>query len=65
MAGSVDGYADWVAGGVDGTILDERGFRRPAPRPSLSSLLADASDDSIAHAHSHGYSQVEIGSTSA
>ena len=60
MAGSVENYAEWVAEGVDETILDERGFRRPAPRPPLSSLLADGSDDAIAHAHSHGYSQVAI-----
>ena len=54
------GYVDWVAGGVDETILDERGFRRPAPRPPLSDLLASGSDDSIARAHAHGYDQVAI-----
>ena len=53
-----DAYVAWVAAGVDATILDERGFRQPAPRPSLVSLLADGSDDSIALAHSHGYSTV-------
>jgi REP element-mobilizing transposase RayT len=60
MAGSAERYADWVAGGVDETILDERGFRRPAPPPPLSSLLVYGVDASIAHAHSHGYSQVAI-----
>jgi REP element-mobilizing transposase RayT len=60
MAGSVDGYIDWVAGGVDDTILDERGFRRRAPQPPLSSLLADGSDDSIAHASACGYDQFAI-----
>jgi REP element-mobilizing transposase RayT len=60
MAGSVESYVEWVAGGVDETILDERGFRRPSERPPLSVLLEDASDDSIARAHSHGYGQMAI-----
>jgi putative transposase len=60
IAGSVEGYVDWVAGGVDLTILDERGFRRPAVRPSLSSLLANGEDESIVLASSHGYSQLAI-----
>ena len=33
LLGSVDAYVAWVARGVDATILDERGFRQPAPRP--------------------------------
>jgi putative transposase len=60
MAGSIERYVDWVAGGVDETILDERGFRRPAPRPSLAALLVSGSDGSIAQAHAHGYDQVAI-----
>jgi putative transposase len=60
MAGSVGGYAAWVASGVDEAILDERGFLQPAPRPGLASLLAHPSDRSIVRASSHGYTQVAI-----
>jgi putative transposase len=56
--GSVDAYVAWVEEGVDATILDERGLRRP---PALPVLLADGSDDAITRARSHGYSQAAIG----
>ena len=58
--GSADAYVAWVAGGVDETVLDERGFRQAAARPPLVSLLVGGSDGSIACAHSHGYTQVAI-----
>jgi REP element-mobilizing transposase RayT len=60
MAGSAEGYEDWVAAGVDETILDQHGRRRRALRPPLSSLLADSSDESILCACSHGYRQAAI-----
>jgi putative transposase len=60
LLGSATGYASWVADGVDDSILDERGFRQAAARPPLASLLACASDDSIAAARAHGYTQAAI-----
>jgi REP-associated tyrosine transposase len=60
MLGSADAYVAWVEGGVDETVLDERGFRQPTPRPLLSGLLADGSDDAIMCAQAHGYSQAAI-----
>lgn len=60
MLGSRDAYVAWVGQGVDAGILDEEGFLRPPPRPPLSLLLADGSDDAISYAHSHGYSQIAI-----
>jgi REP element-mobilizing transposase RayT len=59
--GSVDAYVAWVRAGVDPAILDERGFRRPRPTPSLAAVLTDRSDAAIARARSHGYSQAAIG----
>jgi putative transposase len=60
IAGSVSSYTAWVADGVDDTILDHRGLRRPAPKPPLADLLAHGSNGSIKSAHSHGYTQVAI-----
>jgi len=60
MAGSTHTYSEWVAGGVDETILDDHGFRQRAQRPPLASLLADGSDRDIACAHSHRYTQEAI-----
>jgi REP element-mobilizing transposase RayT len=60
LLGSVDAYVDWVEGGVDASILDEHGFRRPPPPPSLQVLLTDGSNASITCAQSHGYSQAAI-----
>lgn len=60
LLGSPDAYVAWVGHGVDGAILDERGFRMPAPRPPLETLLADRSNEAIATAHAHGYRQNAI-----
>jgi REP element-mobilizing transposase RayT len=60
MLGSPDAYVAWVEQGVDDAILDERGFRRPPPRPPLETLLAHASDDAIRSAHALGYRQDAI-----
>lgn len=60
LLGSMEAYVDWVTEGVNETILDGDGFRHPPPRPLLSALLADGTDDAIARAHSHGYSQGAI-----
>jgi putative transposase len=59
-AGPSGAYAAWVADGVDEAVLDERGMRQRAPRPSLASLLAGGSDEAIACARVHGYTQVAI-----
>jgi putative transposase len=59
--GSVDAYVAWVRAGVDPAILDERGFPRLQPAPSLAVVLTDRSDAAIARARSHGYSQAAIG----
>jgi REP element-mobilizing transposase RayT len=59
--GSADAYVSWVADGVLGCSLDEHGFVRPEPRPSLASLLETDCDQAIAAAHfRHGYTQVAI-----
>jgi putative transposase len=60
VLGTGDAYATWVAAGVDGAVLDERGFWRSAAAPSLTSLLGRGRDESIARAHSHGYTQAAI-----
>lgn len=58
--GPATAYAEWVAGEVDATVLDQRGFRIPVPPPRLSSLLNDGSQSAIRCAHSHGYTQAAI-----
>jgi hypothetical protein len=59
--GSADAYVSWVADGVLDCSLDEHGLVRPAPRPSLASLLETDCDQAIAAAHfRHGYTQVAI-----
>lgn len=60
MLGSTVAYADWVAEGVDSAFLDDDGFRRPPPRPPLSTLLAGTCDDAIPRAQSFGYSLAAI-----
>jgi REP element-mobilizing transposase RayT len=60
LLGSGDAYVAWVGGGVDATVLDERGFRQPAPRPLLPGVLCDDSDAAIMCAQAHGYSQAAI-----
>jgi REP element-mobilizing transposase RayT len=60
LLGSRKAYVAWVEQGVDDAILDERGFRRPPPRPPLETVLADGSDAAISRAHAHGYRQHAI-----
>jgi putative transposase len=61
VLGSPTAYVNWVADGVLNCSLDEHGVPRPAPRPSLASILATDCDQAIAAAHfRHGYSQVAI-----
>ena len=60
LLGGRDAYAAWVGEGVDPTVLDGGGFRRPPPRPSLPSLLAVDSDEAVAGAQTYGYTQTEI-----
>jgi REP element-mobilizing transposase RayT len=61
MLGSPEAYVAWVADGLLATGLDEHGVPRPAPRPTLASLLADPSERAIATAHfRHGYSKAAI-----
>ena len=59
--GSTDAYAEWVAGGMRATYLDERGVPHPPAHPPLSKLLRQDTDRAIALAHfRHGYSQTAI-----
>ena len=54
--GSAGDYAEWVAAGVDETFLDDDGFPRLPPRPSLASLVVDDVIGEVAIAHfRHGY----------
>jgi REP element-mobilizing transposase RayT len=61
LLGSEGAYVDWVAGGVDETLLDEDGFPVPPPVPALASLLVEDSGRALAVAHyRHGYRQAAI-----
>lgn len=61
LLGPCEAYVAWVGEGLDPTFLDEHGFPKAPPRPSLESLLAEDSDRAIAIAHhGHGYSQAAI-----
>jgi putative transposase len=61
VLGSTGAYVDWVADGVESSVLDEHGAPRPPVRPPLASLLTDNSYQAIAGAHfRHGYSKVAI-----
>jgi REP element-mobilizing transposase RayT len=60
LLGSAEAYVDWVMQGVDSNVLDDDGFPRRPPLPSLATLLEAGSDDEIAFAHFHGYSHGAI-----
>ncbi len=58
LLGSVDAFIQWVAEGVDGSVLDDSGA--PHPKPPLASLLTDGSSAAIARATMHGHSIASI-----